>query len=223
MTQEYARRIWAGDRATVAEARERYRLDRERYLIPFAVVLYSFRTDEQCARELLELRGALLLRARRMLQIGADRLVSPREYANRADVLSTYLEWMGRRGELSREQQAEVLDLAYDVAFRGQVWAYEPEVEDHTRGLLLLTIARIGLTRRDWRMAEESLARVARMATSVTDANQRVRIYRKLGLLNTRYGRLFRGLYWGIRACVVPGVPMAVRLKSVAAIIGVDS
>jgi hypothetical protein len=222
MKRSFGSRVWAGDRNTVAEAREKYQQDPEAELVPFGVALYSFRNNPRFARELLELREPFLARARGMLQIGADRLMSARDYANRADVLSTYLEWMSRRRELSAEHQEETLGIADTLARRGQERASELEVSDHSRALLALIRAYIAVTRRGHLGMALHLDMIAREAVTIKDPNQRARVYRKLGLLYRRCSDFSKGIGWGIRACFVPDVPLAVRLKSAAALFGID-
>jgi len=47
-------------------------------------------------------------------------------------------------------------------------------------------------------------------------------VFRKLGILYRKNSRYVHGLRFGIRACLVQGIPMAVRAKSLAALLGFD-
>ncbi len=59
-TASFSNRVWKGDSQTVAEARERFNQGPlEQELLPYASVLYSFRSDPACARALIELEPVL--------------------------------------------------------------------------------------------------------------------------------------------------------------------
>jgi len=220
---EYGKRVWAGDPKTVAEARTKYQADPEGQLIPFAVALYSFRMNEKFAKELLELRQPLMVRAQEFGQIPQKKLLPHQEHMNLLDVLSTYLEWMSRRKVLSPSERKRLLDTAYRTATYGATLAtHQFKASEHVWELLTLTAARTLIGQQNYRGAVRLLNDVVEFAPSIADANQRTRVYRKLGLLYRMRFRFVRGFYWGIRACVVPGVPLAVRAKSVAALLGID-
>lgn len=220
---QYGKRICAGDPKTVAEARAKYQADPEGQLIPFAIALYSFRMNETFAKELLELRHLLMIRAQEFGQIPQKYLLPYQEHLNLLDVLSTYIEWMSRRKELPASERDELLDIAYRTATYGATLAtHQFKVEEHVWELLTLTAARTLISQRRYREAVRLLNSIVEFAPRIADANQRTRVYRKLGLLYRVRFRLIRGFYWGIRACVVPGVPLAVRAKSVAALLGID-
>jgi hypothetical protein len=222
MAPNYNERVWAGDPATVAEARATYRSNPEGGLIPLAVALYSFRAKEPFAMELLGLRPQLLARAQDLLGGTAYTEVPKRERADKADVLSTYLEWMTRECDLSDEERDELQKIAIELCKYGMNVVADELHDHHTWFLLKLTMARLSLAKGWVQAALYDLTLVENQAHYITDANQRARVYRKLGLLYRKCGRHGQGFRWGMRACLVPGVPLAVRAKSVAALLGID-
>jgi hypothetical protein len=215
----YDERVWEGDPTTVREAREAYRKDPEANLIRLAVALYSFRANSRFAEELIELRFKLLDFIATGISVAAP-ITTPQEFADEADVLSTYLEWMSRRPELSLEA-AGLRKAARDLIGRGQGLVHD--LTHHNPYLLLLTEVRIMLAEGRRTNAQQQLAWMASHAPQIKDPKQRARVYRKMGMLNRRCGRWRSGWFWGIRACFVPEVPLDVRAKSVAALLGIDS
>lgn len=217
----YSKRIWAGDPETVAEARAKYASDPEQ-LVPFAVALYSFRRNKIFAKELLSLRPRLIAYAKDYTKVpfNSD---SSKVRADKLDVLSTYFEWMIRRPELSGQERTVLYLLALSLCVDGVRLASESPLTDHTWSLLRLTQARLYIYRRKFGLARDCLDDVAESVEEISDLNQKTRVCRKLGLLYRKSHLFWFGIYWGIRACTIPGVPRAVRIKSIAALLGVDS
>jgi hypothetical protein len=218
MPKEYGNRVWAGDPATVAEARIKYDAHPIGQLLPFAVALYSFRTNKKFADELLWLRSELVTNATNFMRTPAAQ-----EYQDRADVLSTYFEWMSRQSALSANQRSELHELADQVCEYGIRCASGGRNRgEHTWYLLHLTAARLLINEKNYKEARDMLNRLTLDAPTIKDANQRARVYRKLGFLYRMCMNPLSGFYWSIKACFVSGVPMAVRVKSAAALLGVD-
>jgi hypothetical protein len=216
-------RVWAGDRRSVAKARARFvRDDPQEQLIPYATTLYSFRYDRRCANELISHYHELYARAERetMRPYGPD---NAREVANRADTLSTHLEWMSRQASFPRERRQGAQMMAEMLCTYGAQCVARHHYQfqgHHTPYLLKLTAARIDLGKGNLGNASRILEEVIRDdPTRISDPNQRVRVYRKLGLLLRKRGARDR---WGIRALLVPEVPLANRLKSAAALLDID-
>jgi hypothetical protein len=223
MAQEYSKRVWEGDPTTVAEAKAKHESDPAGQLIPLAVALYSFRTNQHFANELLALRPQIIAYAVEYTKkpLNDD---SPKARANKSDVLSTYLEWMSRRSELSEEDQADTAYEARCVCQHGILTAQEVlEQTDHTLCLLLLTLAHLDIHEKHFTPARKYLDEVATSARHIADANQKARVYRKLGYLYRKCHQSLLGIKWGIRGCFVPETPPAVRIKSVAALFGLDA
>src|SRR5438105_4312774 len=117
MAQEHGKRIWAGDLTTVAEARAKYEADHVGQLIPFAVALYSFRTERKFANELIfELHDPLVKYAKRFVSGSREKDIGR---SNTADVLSTHLEWMSRQPSLLLSERNRLHELAREVCGYG--------------------------------------------------------------------------------------------------------
>lgn len=218
--------IWEGDRSAVERAREKYKKDPEGELLSFACALYSFRSIPEYANELVRLGEALVRRAGEVLSKGVCGLEQHEgmnswelyELLAQIDVLSTYLEWISR--DRSRSTSSQLFQLANHLCNKGNEWAGFQVESHHSRSLILLTRARL-LLRGRWSLAVADLQEVARIASRIENNNQRARVYRKLGLLFRKSGYGFRGIGWGVRALFVP-CPWAVRVKSLAALVGID-
>lgn len=220
---DFGQRVWSGDESTVPEARRKYRDDPDHQLIHYAMVLYSFRANEEHREELLSLRLALMSFAKKFVEDPLEWSLSKEHEARLADVLSTYLEWMSRRQELSSSEQSNLRRLAWDVYRIGARHDdILEETGDHTLDLLELTAARLFIDDGEYNFAYARLEDISWHAHKITDPNQRARVYAKLGLLYGKCNRLIEGLYWGIRACLVSGIPASARLKSVAALFDID-
>ena len=222
----YNERIWRGDLKTVAEARIKYSLDPVGQLVPFASVLYSFKSKRECANELLTLRLPLIKRAQNLME---SRPLSQKDASeseiDSADVISTVLEWMSRCDDLFTRARYEAENMARSLSDWGKEFAWINRFTNgHTWLLLELTSARIKISRKRNSDALVNLEHIAQYATSIVkDRNQEARIYRKLGMEFRMIGQFFPGLYWGLRACVVPGIPLAARLKSLVAFLPSDN
>jgi hypothetical protein len=221
MSKTFGARVWGGDSTTVAEARRLYTQDPDEWLIRYAVALYSFRAKPRFAEELLWLRPPLLKRAQQVLE-AAMRGDLALSLANKVDVLSTHLAWMSRQDGLGGSKRREVRAVALRLCEEATSLIVNVPPGHHTLALIRLTHAELLFEDDEETAGRSYLNGVARKARGITDANQRARVMRKLGALLRRHGRFWRGILWGARACLVRGVPMAVRLKSVAALLGVE-
>lgn len=212
----YAARVWKGDPSTVAEAFEQYRQDGN--LLSYAMALYSFRHISEYATRLVELRTDLWRYSNSYVAANPLRgeLMA---YANEGDALSTYLEWLSRRTDISEDERNELRRAMTQVTGRAFINARLDSGSNHTWCLLGLTLARSELAFAKSKNRPYSRRRLDDIAASVRipDANQRVRVFRKLGMLYRMMGKWWTGTWWGVRAIFVRGVPLTVRAKSIAA------
>ncbi len=142
------------------------------------------------------------------------------EGADVADVLSTHLEWVSRNTALSDSEYRFLRNVVVSLCRYGLQMSREAPEGNHTRSLLNLTAARINFDH-GWPWAGmPHLESAAAEAEEIRDPNQRNRVYRKLGMLYRLSGRSLRGFWWSIRACIMPEVPLDVRAKSLAALLG---
>jgi hypothetical protein len=218
MDQELSRQIWAGDPAAIATSRRLFEADPEGYLMDHAVALYSFRGRQDCVGEFLQLRPLLIENARRTLGITNPRL-SAWELAVKIDVLTTHLEWMSRRRELTEREQSDLRKLVIDLCAKGVDYARSARSGDHTRALLRLTYASALFVEGLQFSAVEALKQVESEVVGITDRKQRARVMRKTGMLYRRHVRFWHGLGWGWRAVTLPGIPRSVRVKNLVAIL----
>lgn len=202
-----ASRIWAGDRNAIDEARARYYADPHTQLIPFARALYSFRTRAGAAAEFRGLRKKLRERADSIL--GGDS--EEQDIADAADMLSTWFAWFGEHAFAIRIAE---FGLRYTKRTSDQGG-------NHSWCLLKLTIADVHWRQGDVRRMKKCLDDVL-FHQKVEDPNQRARVYRKLGMLCRKVGRRTTGFQCALRACVVRGIPLNVRLKSAGALFGIE-
>lgn len=222
---QHRKGIWQGDPERVIEARRRYEEDPEKELIPYASALYSFRHLSSCVETLIELQPEISLRGLKLASTDFDRVDRP-EFANRADTLSTICVWLSDQLVIPVETKEGLRVLALRLCDTGLHAVYpwsRTAWYSHTYYLLNLTWASLNLS------DEYSGVRLDRVAIEapmhVKDANQKARIFIKLGALfrKRNCGNDWRrGLYWGIRGCLVWGVPLNVRAKGLAALLGVE-
>lgn len=218
----FGNRVWKGDRRTVAEARKDFERAPKEHLLKFAVALYSFRTKRKYADELLGLLSLLMQEAERLIQAPHYEPDAMR-FADRADVLSTHLEWIARFASLTKDERSEIRTLVSKLCSKG-VSATLPHDygSGHTRRLLTLTKTRVlveqGYRQLAWIFLRGELDDIARVA----DPRQRARVYAKAGLLCRKLGRHRVGFSLGLRACAVSRVPLRSRVKGLSALVGVD-
>lgn len=222
--KNFGDRVWRGDKTTVAEAEEKYKRDPERQLLPYASVLYSFRGSSTNAHELEQLRNELKERARGLI-LTSGMSSDPQGTGDKMDMLATYLSWLSRRQTFTFPERLSLRKLAWEVASSGYMAAAKvsQSFQKHTPLLLLLTQAELLIGEKLYALAKELLDGVSKAAVQASDLNQRARIYRKLGMLYRKLGwyygmpsRIWYGIYLGMRAIFVRGVPVNNRLKSVA-------
>lgn len=217
----FGAQVWAGKPRTIDQARAKYAAD-PTTLVGFASTLYSFRYIPSAAEELLELRLEIVRQANENLVRTAVDESNSLKIANEADVLATVLAWMSRRPELGTTEQQKAHDMAVRLCRHGIAFASDLEQGHHTPELLRLTLAELRFANGKVDAGQSLLSDVECQVLLIKDAKQRTRVMRKLGALQRRHAQWRRGVYWGIRACTVPGVPMAVRLKSAAALFGIN-
>jgi len=208
-------RIWAGDETAVEEARTRYQADPEGQFIPWVSTLYSYRGRLGYTAELLLLKEEILAWSE------PERLynhsISRYQAADRADVLSTVLEWMPGAPHI-RDRYLDAASALISAALR---WLKYDAAGNHTLLLLILTHASIHMRRGDTLAAQDCLLRAAIDAGSIATPNQRARVYRKLGALYLRLAQMTGRVRWMpisviylVRALCVWSIPWDVRRKT---------
>lgn len=217
----FGNRVWRGDPKTVAEARADFEKD-PKHLIRFAVALYSFRRKRRFAQELGGLLSVLMREAEEMLRAPRYEPDAIR-FADKADVVSTHLEWMSRFLSLTLQERREIRDLVSKLCSEG-VSATLPHDSGrgHTRRLLTLTKVRVLLEQGQRRVAWLFLNGELNTIDRVADPRQRARLYAKAGFLCRKLGRHATGFSLGVRACTVPRIPINVRGKATVALAGID-
>ena len=221
----WSARVWGGDPSTVAEARKAYEQEPEdaARLVKYAVALYSFRSKGRFAEELLVLRPWLLRRAWALLKMERPtESEQVRKFANEVDVLSTHLAWVSRQPQLASGVRREAHNIAVELCREGLEILWKRGMSGHSRLLIGLTRAELFLDDGEEWMARGELIDIEHEIREVQDAKQKVRIMRKLGTLWRRTGSHVRGTEWILRSIFVADVPLAVRLKSVAALFGIN-
>ena len=218
--RSFKERVWAGDKRTVAEARNRYLADPEDALIGLASVLYSFRYKKRYARELQGLEIEIIRKASEEIgPASVDSRFAKQEIA-KLDMLATYLVWLSRRSP-DPETCLEVASLIGKRGLELTVHAARMGIDVvHSHCLIELTMAQIAILRGDIVEAGRRLDCPFRNVIRITDSNQKARVYRKLGLLHRKIGRRRIGFECGFRA--FSGVPFAVKVKSFAALLGIE-
>jgi hypothetical protein len=228
----HSKRIWDGDPETVVEARKLYEKDHANGLIPYAVALYSFRANSKLGADLVCLYEPLLQRAITLVSCDVN-LYTCVWFADSSDVLCTHLEWIRRKPYLAAETSEKILTVVKALAEKAclvcdeYLMEFASKRQFHTRRLLYLTRARLYLdnldpSKNDVPQARMMLREASEDHAYVQDANQRVRVWAKLGFLYRKSNCTIEGLSWGIRACLISGVPMNVRKKAIAALLLID-
>ncbi|CAN5127498.1 hypothetical protein BH11PAT3_BH11PAT3_2460 [soil metagenome] len=220
-------RIWSGDSTAVAEARANYKEDREKGLIPYASTLYSFRNNKKFALVLFGFQSELRRRAEREMSVEASGLTDE-ERAGLADVLTTIFEWMIRRfthdefeSSGFRENWQQFPFLITQLSEWGMKHAIKTNAY-HSFCLLKCTQARLYFERDEAEIAEAAVNDAAIDSYCIKDPNQKVRVYAKVGFLYRILGVRMEGYRFGFKALLVQGVPMNVRLKGLALLLGFD-
>ncbi len=208
--------IWKGDKRVVSIAEKYYQHNGEGGLIPYAVALYSFRQYADNRTQLLWLRAPLLRRAELLIAL-MEKGERSGKLAAECDVVSTHLEWMLRQGTLSTLECSQVSGVCKKLCHEALSMG---EGDMHTQALLQLTVARLCINESS--PAWGPLNYAAHVAELITDPLQRVRVYAKLGFLYRKEWSLVDGYYYGFRALLIGGVPINVRLKALAMLVGYD-
>jgi hypothetical protein len=225
MLKNYGLRVWGGDTTTVAEARAQYFGDSQGHLMTYAVALFSFRYIPQFAREMELIHLSLVGRANALLELASVE-ENPLERANDVETLSSHLEYLSHRRRLEI-RRGLLLGKAVALCELGlKICSEHPLPESGLHTPLLLKLMRFKLyllTReRSRSYVRRRLTEVIDRAPDVPDPNQRARVYRKIGMVSRKAWAPFQAHYWGVTACCVPGIPLAVRLKSFAALAGIE-
>jgi hypothetical protein len=215
-------RIWEGDQSVIEEAWKRFDENPEKELLPFASVLYSFRSREHARWYLIGIRDILLKRAKSLVAkiVDAGELEA-QQCADEADVLSTVLLWLSEKKSVPHVERTHILNAVLQTSTWGVQLMFKGTISFHTQCLLHLTLAQARIADRQ-RFDPGSLSFVEMLQEKIDNPNQRARVLRKLGMIYRSQARYLGGLRWGIRACLVPGSTRAVRMKSVVALVGFD-
>jgi len=221
---ENGRKIWRGKyRAGIEAHRLEHNMDPEGTMVSWASALYSGRMIDRYAEELLVYLEETVLPAftdRGVEEFDAD----PRKAADKADVLSTVLAWAAWHTNPSRDVYDDFVNETFRIAREGKRFAeMHHRIGDHTYPLLLLTNVEIS---HRWGGGQRTflLDEVINLVEAIEDPYQKARVYRKLGMLCRRFGYLpVSGIGFGLKAIFMPGLPLAVRAKSVAGLLGIEA
>lgn len=218
------RQIWGGKYRPGIEAhRLEYEKDPEGTMVSWASALYSGRMIDQYAEELLAHLEETVLPAftgRGIEEFDAD----PRKAADKADVLSTVLAWAAQHTNPYHDIYDDFINETFRIAREGKRFAERHyRIGDHTYPLLLLTCVE---TSHRWGRGQRTflLDEVIDLVEAIEDPYQKARVYRKLGMLCRRFWYLpVSGIGFGLKAIFMPGLPLAVRAKSVAGLLGIEA
>ena len=212
-----SQRIWSGDPGVVSKVRARYKADAKTGLVPYACALYSFRLHKPFARELVGLGDELVSYAVELCD--TKRISNPQEVVDKADCLSTYLEWIARQQDVEAALRLQLLRTSFTTATFGLFVGEEfhASVSAHSRIFIRMTLAKLCMVTGETIHAEQMLCEIAKNIV-VKDPNQRARCYAKLGMLYREVGKRRKGFFWGVRALRTPDITHFVRLKCLAAL-----
>ncbi len=224
-------RLWAGNVGAVAKARRNFlHGDQAKGLLPFACALYSFRDRPQYAHELRGLRRKLLRHAETLIVPDADAYHGS-HWAERADMLTTYLAWLSAQPVFSNAARGHLRSVAIRICETCLPEARSLTTTERAHSYYLLALTYVSLTITE-RQARGLLLSVQKGAPRhVRDRKQKVRIYAKLGLLFRKLGEAahasdrFRGLWWGVRAVALSlawRLPLNVTAKAGASLMGIQ-
>lgn len=219
MNPGYSLRIWLGDHSVVSEVRNDYlQHPIPEHLLQYAMTLYSFRYESVLADELEQLLEELVDLASLWQQVLPMDIRLQETVVDQADMISTYLVWLSARDTLSTEKR----ELAADAATRLLEKAIRsPGARSHTKLLLMLT--QVQMQEDTERFASQlNVIYFAIKESKIDDANQKARVIRKFGILESRV-RWFSGKRAVFHSMVLPGLSKSVRMKSLAALLGVKS
>ena len=214
--------LWKGKYKEAAELHlEAYQRDPERECVPFASTLYSGRSDKRIRELLLSFTVEHLYDHALRLSLHA----MPRKIMDTVDVISTIFVWTARQPEIdsaTRENLLNVASLLIEEALANEMrFPYAA----HSPLLIMLTRAEIHFMEG----TDESVAaglldaiEARNRAGSVPDLRQRERVLRKAGMLLRSHGRKRAGYQSLIAALLVPHTSFGVKVKTLAACMGVE-
>jgi hypothetical protein len=211
----FSERVWSGRIKTVDEARARYKQEGLSAFVSYASTLYSFRDYSTCSEELRSLRTTLITLAPELCEKQSDERLGG-HFEDRVDVLSTILVWMSTQREIPDAEQEEARQVASQLiknTLAGVQWSAE---RMHTRYLLMLTGVQLKI------FGADEICSIARSAPrTVKDSRQLARICVKLGIFfRESKDTWVCGMHFGIRAIVLPQIPLRSRIKGIAALLG---
>lgn len=143
-------------------------------------------------------------------------------FLDSVQTLAVILTWMSRHVPFKAWVRANLRKQAKELVALGIVARPLEQNGSATTSLLFLTAAQIAVTEKETKLADEHLIQAWGYSRTITDPNQRARVFRKLGMLYRKIGHYGTGLGFGIRALFVPGSTLAVRTKSAAALMGIS-
>lgn len=192
---------WNGEHErAIALAHERYEEEPHSGLFPYAVALYSARKEIDVVEAFKGLVEPLIVRITESFDEGdVDGL----------DVIATHLWWVQRTRGFHLIPQIKARLAAIKAARLGLELTEDYLSGEHTRALLALSYAQMGVDQpRKWLKEAEELA------PHIRDPNQKARVYRKLGYVQLTRLNLRGGIRNLVRSERVPGIAADVRAKN---------
>lgn len=225
--------IWLGLYARGVEThRALYKKCPDEEFIPFLSSLYSARLYSRYRDELLDRIDQLQVFLLHPVTECAPGLPKA---LDRADVVSTILEWASRQ-QLKPAKRNYLLERADSVVQDALMYAHRIRgTHRHTYALLLLTHAQIQL-RQSMEYAETmpkyatdlknyvgmDVAEACTHAIDVSDLRQRERIYRKAGIIYRHLGNRKKASACFLQSLLVPHVAVGVKVKTMAALLAIE-
>ncbi|MDR3548059.1 MAG: hypothetical protein P4M11_07315 [Candidatus Pacebacteria bacterium] len=220
-----ARLLWAGNyRKAVETLRPGFLADPDENLVAWISALYSARFMPSYRQELLKTYILTALRrASSPIETFSDDALRMLDVV---DVLTTVFEWASRTKHSS---VSGTLSKRYRECTRRMLREAEPYLTPehvpqghHVMALLRLTRAHLHFQEGRPGEALMDVYEAVRLASSVKDPRQRERIYRKAGILFRLLGKKGMARQYGFQALLIFHLSPGVKLKSIAALFGID-
>lgn len=204
--EEIKRKIWDGEYLGPTGAlalHERLwgtlsREEQQEQVIPYAVTLYSARQVTDVRGRFQEIVDFLMRRIRRAYA---------EKDANALDTLSTHFLWWAKQDPRFFSHYRQV---AFEVAQNGVEYTEHEPKGAHTGALLRTTLASMLPAGEPARWL---LGQAAERALWIADANQKVRVYKRLAAGYAKQLRPFVALRCYLRALAVPGAGKDAKSK----------
>lgn len=214
--------LWKGKYVEAAMLHlEVYGRDPEGECVPFASTLYAGRSHKRIRELLLKFVVEQLYGYALRLKLHAE----PKKFMDRVDVISTIFVWAARQPEVDSATKENLVNVA--AALIQEALANEPVLPAAPHSPLLVMLTRAEIHFMD--DTDESVAKglldsyeARNRAETVRDPRQRERVLRKAGMLLRHHGRRRAGYAALIAALRVPHTSLAVKVKTLAALIGIE-